>query len=323
MHSYADCAELACACMAPLVRVRGPLGPDRMAAIRQRKRVVLVFERGVSARDVAGALDALAPHTHCTVIVNGADEAAEFQELIDGDRLFYLSRGELSDDELAALARGAMPAEPEISIGADALRRLALAQSVAALADALRSAVAGAVPAERTRCILFDREQRVLWIPDESEEGESAAVGLVSFIVRAGVTLCLPRIGDDPRYDSDLDGDTADRFLGVPVRAGGEAAAVLVALRPAHEPPFEPADAAALELLAAHAAPYVSAWLAEAVDEGPFRRRALRELELPAAAGAEPLRLEPQWLRRASWFAVTTFLAAAVALAVGWGLVHG
>jgi hypothetical protein len=294
---------------------------ERLTAIRQHQRAVLVFGPGLSATGVTAVLDALAPAS-CTSIVLGATGVAAFQELIDADRLFYLSRGELSPRDLDALIDSALQVPREDValdrfLSADQLRRMALAQSVPELADAVCGAAARAVAAERTRCVLFDRERQVLWTPNESD-GESAAVGLVSFILRTGLTLCFPRAGDDPRFDRELDapgGEATDRFLGVAVRAGrGEIVAVLVALRPAREAAFEPREIAALETVAAHASPYLSAWLLEQEGAGPYRHRALRELEQPMASGPEPLRLDSRWMKRASWLAIATVIVLALAL---------
>src|SRR5206468_905967 len=123
------------------------------------------------------------------------------------------------------------------------------------------------------------------------------------------------------------DGRPSDRFLAVPVRAGrGAIVAVLVALRPAHEAPFEPIDVTVLEALAAHSSPYLGAWLLDA-PAGPFRSSVLRELEQPLLAGPEPLRLDPRWTRGAPWLAIATFVALLLALVfftpVLKGLLHG
>jgi hypothetical protein len=295
--------------------VASTIDAARLDTVPEHARAVVVFGPDALAADVTTALDTLAqiaPHTVCASIVLTTDERlAEFQELIDADRIFYLSRGELSERDLDALIDSALQERPphvslDDYLSADSLRRLALAQSVAELANA--------VDAERTRCILYDTDRHALWVPNESE-AESAAVGLVSFIFRTGTSVCLPRLGDDARFDLDLDnpdGDDVDRFLGVPVRTrGGEVMAVLVAVRSASERPFEPLDIAAMEAVAAHASPYVAAWLVDA-DEGdsPYRRNALRELDAPITAGPEPLRLDPRWTSRASWLATAVLVAA-------------
>ena len=104
------------------------------------------------------------------------------------------------------------------------------------------------VETRRSRCVLFDREQQALWCPGDGYEEASAAVGLASFIVRTGMTVCLARLDGDPRADLELDnpdGDPSDRFLGIPVRAPrGAIVAVLIALRPERDSAFEPAEVA-------------------------------------------------------------------------------
>lgn len=314
-------------CTGPVFRIASRLDAERISAIRSHEHVVLVFGPNASAADVTASLDALTPQPVAAIVLTTTEELADFQGLIDADRLFYLACGELSQRDLDALVESALASKPpnvslDLFLGMGNLRRMALAQSVPELADALRAAVTKAAGAERTRCVLFDSERQVLWIPNESES-ESTAVGLVSFILRTGVTICLPRLGEDARFDLDLDdpdGEASDRFLGVPVRASGAVMAVLVAIRPADEPPFEPLDIAAMEAVAAHASPYIAAWLGEPADDGPFRQRALREHEQPYSVGPEPLRLEPAWTQRATWFAIATFVALLVAFVAlkGW-----
>lgn len=261
-----------------------------------------MFGPRCSAADVAAKLDA-----HEVAIVHGVDDPAAFQDLLDRDRILYLSRGPLTQRDLDQLLT---PRNTLQYLDAPQLRRIALAQSVSELTDALRAAIVRATDAEHARCVLFDAGRQVLWAPNESD-GDSAAVGLVSFALRSGVSLCVARAGDDPRFDADLDGDAANRFLAVPVNG----VAVLVATRTTQ--PFEPAELAALEAIAAHAAPYLSAWVFDAEDaDGPFRRRALRELEQPLLSGPEPLRLDSVWTRAATWFVPATLVVIAIAVAL-------
>lgn len=315
-------------CTRPVFRVASRLDAERIAAMRDHRRVVLVFEPGITPGDVTASLEAMlqhAPHTACPRIVLAAEERlADFQELIDADLLFYLARADISARDLDALIDSAltpprMHASLDRYLTANQLRQLALAESVSELAGALRAAMTSAVDAERTRCLLYDSERQILWAPNESADGFSVASGVIGFIHRTGLTVALPRLGDDPRFDSDLDnpgGEFTDRFLGAAVRAGrGEVVAVLAALRPAHERAFEPLEIAALEAVAAHASPYLAAWLVEPEEtESPFRRRALRELEQPLSSGPEPLRLESHWMRAATWLAAAVFAALLLAL---------
>jgi len=256
----------------PLYRIESAIDPVQLEAIRDDEQAVLVFGPGAVACDVAAALDLLAenaPRTRCTsIVLSVPDQLADFQPLIDADRLFYLSCGDLPERQLDALIDGArnitwreVPAD--LFLATEDLRRMATAESVADVADAVERAIGSVIDAPRSRCVLFEREQQVLWSPGDAGEKAGVAVGLVSFIVRTGTTVRLPRLAGDPRVDPDLDnpdGDPSDRFLGVPVRAAhGAIVAVLVALRPENDSPFQADDIAILEVLAAHASPYLAA----------------------------------------------------------------
>lgn len=309
-------------CTRPVFRIPPGAGAEQIGNVRNHPAAVLVFGPDASASEVAATLDAL-PETACSAIVLATRASfPDFQRLIDEDRLFYLACGELPARELDALIDGALGARTPATtldryVSAASLRRIALAQSVAELTNALRGAAAAAVAAESTRCVLFDSERGTLWVPNESPS-ESPAAGLAGFIFRTGATVCLPHLGGDARFDRDLDhpdGDAADRFLGVPVCADGKVVAVLAAMRPGHALPFEPLDVAAMEALAAHASPYAAAWLDDAPDaSGPFRRRALRAVEQPPGSASEPLHLESAWMRRATWLFLTTLLALVAAV---------
>jgi hypothetical protein len=256
---------------------------------------------------------------------------ADFQLLVNADRLFYLSGGDLPERQLAALVDGARGMNGrdgaiDLSLPVDDLRRMALAENVAEVADAVERSIGAVVEARRSRCVLFDREEDVLWTPGEGSEEASAAAGLVSFVLRTGMNVCLGRLAGDPRVDLDLDnpdGVSSDRFLGVPVRAPrGAIVAVIVALRPQQDAPFEPRDVATLEALAAQVSPYLAAWLVQS-PASPFRYHALRNLDQPLLAGPEPLHLKPLWTRGTPWLVGATFAAFVLALFFVVGLHHG
>lgn len=381
---------------------------------------VLCFGPGHSAEEVEAALAGLAglaepESTEPTsmdgehsappvVLVLGASGALDdFQRLIDDDRLFHLSQGRLPDRDLVALLTAAADAatgrtgaprrqSPRASLpldrvlDADVLRGLALARSPGPLTDAAAAAVTGAVGAASAHCLLVDREHQALrpsGTGAESEVRHTPAVGLAGFVSRTAVALCLARVGEDPRFDPEVDnpgGAPDDRFLAVPVVTGrGEVVAVLTALRPADEPLFEPRDLAALETVAAHTAPYIAASLEPptahqeapaahqkdpavhqeapaahqenpaarptapptgtgTTDEhpepratedrprpqGPFRERALRELERPGGGTAPLLRaaVARRWrrIRYVPQTAAADCGAACLAMTLGW---HG
>lgn len=302
-------AQVPCSCTRPVFRVQPGAGAEQIGHIKNHTEAVLVFGPNASAGDVTATLDTLQETTCRAIVFTARESLPDFQPLIDDDRLFYLACGELPPRELDALTDAALgERKPEAALdrylNAANLRWIALAQSVAELANALRGAAASAVAAARTRCVLFDSHRGTLWAPDESTS-ESPAAGLIGFIFRTGVTLCVPHVAADPRFDRDLDdpdGNAGDRFLGVPLRANGRVVAVLTAMRPSDASPFEPLDVAAMEALAEHASPYAAAWLDDSpADGGPFRSRALRAAE-PQAAAAEPLRLESPWVSLKRWF---------------------
>lgn len=319
----------------PLYRIASALDAAQAGDIRASEEVVLLFGPGAVASDVSTSLELLteqAPGTRCTSIVLSArEQVADFQPLIDADRLFYLSCGDLPEQELAALIDGARgidrrEAAADVFLPPEDLRRMATAENVADVADAVERAIGVVVETRRSRCVLLDREQQALWCPGDANEEASASVGLASFIVRTGMTVCLEHLDGDPRADPDLDnpdGNPSDHFLGVPVRAPrGAIVAVLIALRPEHDPEFQAAEVAMLEALATHASPYLATWLVE-TPGSPFRHNALRELDQPLLAGPEPLRLDGAWTRGTPWLAAAAFAAVLLALVFVLGLGHG
>jgi len=175
------------------------LDEAQLAAIQQNEQVILLFGPNAFAGDVTAALDAIEQRTRCTsIVLTSHEQLPEFQSLIDADRLFYLSCGDLPEYDLDALIEGARRTnEPEetgeLFLPADDLRRIATAESVAEIADAVERAIGNVIDHARSRCLLFDREQQLLWSPGETNEEASAAVGLVSYIVRTGKT---PFLGD-------------------------------------------------------------------------------------------------------------------------------
>ncbi|HYN19951.1 MAG TPA: HlyD family efflux transporter periplasmic adaptor subunit [Thermoanaerobaculia bacterium] len=309
--------------------------------VRARARTILCFGPTIAPAEIKSILDSLeqaAPESaYLNLVFAGTAALADYQELVDEDRLFYLCRVALSDREVFGLIEGAAgflersdnpaPAAESGRLPVDTLRRLALARDLTELTQIASAAAAQAVEAQRGRCCLFDSRRQAIWSPTEATSGESPAVGLVSFILRTGLPLCLSRIGDDPRFDHDLDdpeGEPHDRFLGTPVHgAAGEVAAVLLALRSAQEAPFEPREIAALEAAADQIGPYLLALMTAVAAEtasavtlrGPFREQALREREM-SATRFEPLRLAPGWTRWTFWLTLAALAVVLLAVVV-------
>ena len=170
----------------------------------------------------------------------------------------------------AASGRGPEDNEEERRRSLFARRLLSATQAISSqrqppgVARAAAEAVEDIAAAERGYCLLYDPANESRWEPTrdadlEEERRESAAVGLVSFVLRTGRPLAVERIGADPRFDRDADDPKAtgeERFAAVPVLgADGRVLAVLAAVRGPAERAFSGEDLKELTLLAEQAAP--------------------------------------------------------------------
>ncbi len=281
--------------------------------------------------------------TLCLLTAAGQNPSL-FQELIDEDRLFYLSLAPIPPADLeplvrSALARARQMAEPgdppedpsqpsHLSQPSHALarralevaRRLAAERDLAGCSALLREAAAEIAGADRAQALLYDRASETLWSREPGlgaeERRESAAVGIVSFVLRTGRPVAVERLAADPRYEREADdpeGNGEERLIAVPVAgADGSPLAVLAAVRTAERPAFSPGDLAALELLAARAAlPLGQALAAERLDEAErrreeglrdasldlFREEALAHHTAAEAHDGDLLELSPRWTR--------------------------
>lgn len=278
-------------------------------------------------------------------------DPALFQDLIDEDRLFYLSQGELPPRELSDLVRSALdrrrksletePAPAGLRQTLLAARRIAAQPDLPSAGELLPLAVEEAVDTDRAYCLLYDPEEDVLWSRAsglESEERyESSAVGLVSFVARTGRPVRVERASEDPRYEREADdhaGGSSGPLLALPIKAEaeGRVLAVLCAVREPERPSFSPADEEALALLAATVAPPLAQLeLAARLEaESRARDRHLRErtsevfreeaLDHYVSAGSREgdwLRLSPRWTDATFWLLVGLVAAFLVYSLVG------
>lgn len=287
----------------------------------------------------------------CVVLAGGSDLDL-FQELVDDDRLYYLTRRPPRVDEVRRILDGAAavvrsPAAGDgrtgdDRTGDDLLLRLAdpLA-AVSSLEEASRllaEAAEAAVAPERCWCWLYDPVDELLWTPQGRgypARAVSAASGLAGYVLRTGSPVLLERVGEDPRYDPEADNDggpPGERFLAVPVvpppagaspPAAALVMAVLVALRPPAGAPFGRRQQSILEFLAAQvAAPLQRLTLAELAAkrrllESPFRRQAVEERDRGGSRLGRPLEISPAWTRRALPLLLPLVLTALAFLAFG------
>ncbi len=266
--------------------------PEARTALqdKQGKEVaVLCLGRLLSPFEARALLEAMSgpAGSHPLVLLTAAGpDPGLFQDLIDEDRVFYLSQGELPPRALSELVRSALDRRRSIVEAPIAqvraglrqalqvARRVAVQPDLASAGELLQLAVEEAVETDRAYCLLYDPEREVLWSRNtglESEERhESSAVGLVSFVAHTGRPVRVERATEDPRYEREADdplgaslGGSCEHLLAVPVRAqvagDDRVLAVLSAVRGSDlhhgKDPFSPADEAALELLAATVAP--------------------------------------------------------------------
>jgi membrane fusion protein (multidrug efflux system) len=274
-------------------------------------------------------------------------EPAMFQDLIDADRLFYLSPGELPPRDLAALVRAALE-RPRTAAGVveapvngeagpvgmlravNAARRIAAQSDLASAGDLLQLAAEESVDADRVYCLLYDPAGEMLWSRGAGMAGEerheSSAVGLVSFVARTGRPARLQRAAEDPRFEREADdplGERCEYLLAMPV-SEAPVLAVLCAVRDPGRAPFSAADEAALALLAAMVAPSLAqlalatrlAAAARGRSAGIFREEALEHHAAAGAAVGDWLRLSPRWTSAAFWL-----LAGLVAAFLGFAAV--
>lgn len=247
-------------------------------ALQGRPVAVLCLGRllsPVEARSLLAETPDPAAGSPLVLLTAAGPDPTLFQDLIDEDRVFYLSQGELPPRELSDLVRSALerrrrspghePAPAGLHQAVLAARRVAAQPDLASAGELLQLTLEEAVETDRAYCLLYDPAEDVLWSRATGLEGEeryeSSAVGLVSFVARTGRPVRVERAGEDPRFEREADdpsGGRCEHLLALPVRSPDpedRILAVLCAVREHGRPPFSTADESALELLAATVAP--------------------------------------------------------------------
>jgi membrane fusion protein (multidrug efflux system) len=263
------------------------------------------------------------------VLAAGADPTL-FQDLIDRDRIFYLTQEPVPSGDLVAILRSAAgrwrgalgrsgrSEERDLQQALLESRLVGAARLVAnrrdpsAAARVTAEAVEDLAAADRAYCLLYDPEKDTLWLGDEGapdERRESAAVGLVSFVARTGLPVTLERVGVDPRFDREADDPQAagdERFLAVPLLGpGGRVLAVIAAVRVSAEPPFTDRDVDVLTRFAERAAPTFAQLRLLKEDAAPvplhsqklFREPAIEYHQDGLRGEGDLLRADPAWMQ--------------------------
>ncbi|HEX2252406.1 MAG TPA: hypothetical protein VHQ65_03965, partial [Thermoanaerobaculia bacterium] len=218
------------------------------------------------------------------------------------------------------------------------LREASAAPSTGALSRVVAAGLPELVAARSVRLLFHDADGDLLWREerDGSRRSDSAAAGILSFVLRSASPVRVETLAGDPRFDPELDlagagGDggagaagrsagaegSADRLLAVPVRDSlGRAVAVLAAWRPPAEPPFDAADGAVLDRSARLLAPALERLALESQlareTRAPsfFRQEALEHQGRGRDTEGRLLEVSPVWLRRGSLLLVTLCVAA-------------
>ncbi len=307
--------------------------------VQATKAAVLCLGRLVSPIEarhlVAGTGDAL------ILLTAAGPDPAMFQDLIDADRLFYLSPGEPSPPDLAALVRAALRRGREtvteelapagLLPALNTARRVASQSDLGSAGELLQIAAQECVEADRVYCLLYDRAGEVLWSRaaalSTEERRESSAVGLVSFIARTGRAVRIERAAEDPRFEREADdplGERCEHLLGVPVRTEDSVLAVLCAVRDSGRTSFSSSDEAALAMLAATVAPALGqltlATRLDATSRNTIFRAEAFEHHVAGTREGDWLRLSPRWTTATFW--LLAGLAAAFLIFAAVSTVH-
>jgi GAF domain-containing protein len=281
-------------------------------------------------------------HRAWVVVALACGDAPElFQELVDQDRIFFLSSSPPSTvdtaDLLAAASTRAGPQEPveddaETELRGrvlDLLRRLGRESD---LTSALRETT-------REMRMVADAEHAQIWLYDERTESltrdtrrESAVAGLTSYAARTARSIAVERAGDDPRYDADLDadfdresGDPRERFMACPMVMSSRVLGVLTLMRSAEGRPFGGVERQRMEWVASLLAPALGRLILDRELEERaaarhtairtdvaqlFRGEALDQYQRGRPDEAHLLEVEPRWTRNAYWVVLALIGAA-------------
>ncbi|MCG8456535.1 MAG: GAF domain-containing protein, partial [Holophagales bacterium] len=299
-------------------------------------------------RALAGMAAAPGSENRCHVVLAAGSRPELFQEFVDEDQLYYLSQKTPPTGDIENILESALAHQRSLSNRDEAAHReseiarvLAIAESLARQSQPERAAastaqaVAQITDADHGECLLYDSREETLWAPPaergEEERRESAAAGVVSFVLRTGATVRLERVGEDPRYDPGADNDHGSpkqRFLAVQVAtADRRPIAVLVARRGAQRPPFTEREETRLRLLADQISPLLGRFVVRRVYEGMdedmaqnYRREALDHHTRGFGEQGDLLQISPAWT---PWAYRSTLLAFLVALAFSvFGSIH-
>lgn len=219
----------------------------------------------------------------------------------------------------------------------DHVKRISVQADLAGATRAAIGAVIDLARCERARVLFYDDESGSLWSELGDGDESSASDGVAGIAVRTRSGVVLPRAADEPLYRAAIDdpqGDGSERFAAQPIAdRDGRVHGVVIAIRPADQPPFGEPEIGNLAALADAWAPFLHQLALqqeadhileadrEHRDPGMFRREAIEHLVRRGHRG-DIVRVHPGWIHAAYWLVVVFVLGglgyAAVAQVHKW-----
>jgi len=282
--------------------------------------------------------------TRNIVLYRGEREV--FQSLVDEDRLYYLADCAISDQQLGAIVRAAGASTSRRSRNANARLdenerqinfciSLPMQQDLPSAARLLAEIAREEALADRVYWLIYDSGQDILWSKESGivDRSESAAAGLIGFVLRTGASICCDRAAAHPLYDAEADnpgGRGDDRLMVVPVPGHNGPVGLIVVIREPHREAFAQHNQDTVEQLASYAAPTFEQIIlqnnVQAVllrepkgtsGSDIFREEAWENHQQSGSQAGDVLKSLPPWLRSAQWILLAMALIT-VALVI-WG----
>ncbi len=278
-----------------------------------------------------------------TILIGPYDFGA-LQPLVQGDRLFFFSREELGEEDMAKLVSTAVAHYRDHLVLSLAIlgrsqdprvvndRRLLTAveslhhiSDLDALEDPLLEALDELIGIDDGRLWIYDSVHHLLSSPSVAGLEVSATAGITSFVARTGVVVRSDLAVHDARFDPEADDGAEARLLVVPILDFEQNVLATVALRrPISETPFSTRDQHLTWRLAQHLAPIIIRKTSRPYatrqrqlsqqTAGPdiFRPEAIQANEQDFTDTGRVLHNEPGWTRWTWGILLTGFIAALI-----------
>lgn|GEM_PF-1808782 len=201
-----------------------------------------------------------------------------------------------------------------------------------AAAQAVEEGVAKLMNAGRVSCVFHDASAGAVWTETgESPIEGSAATGIVGYVARTAEPVHAAAVGNDPRYDAQLDnpdGSPSDGLFAVPIAARGEVHAVIVVRRPGALGVFDPKTCYRLVHLAQELGPIFARVSAAVTAEDALAQRQrpkAMSIYRPEAVDhyldkgeeGEVIRIAPHWTATMYWALLAMLVIGVIGVAVG------